>query len=315
MIDQITVFKAAAISFTISAVFAPLWIRLLTAVKMKQYIRDDIPQNHQAKMGVPTMGGFIFLFAFVSVSAVFLGFDLNGIFVLVSTFLFSAVGFIDDYNKMMKRQNEGLTIRGKFIFIILASVALWFLFLRSFELSLPFTDIRLHSPILTIAFIIFLYNAVTNATNITDGLDGLLASVTLVVSSFFVYVSFMRGNQALAVACAAFTAAIAGYLIFNWHPAKVMMGDFGSLAVGGYIVAVSLVLDIYWLIPIFGIWYVIEVASVAIQIIYFKKTGKRIFKMAPYHHHLEMSGMREVPIVFVALGFSVLGTIISIFLI
>ncbi len=303
---------AALLSFGLSALVGPFWIKGLRTFKLKQYVREDGPQHHLAKSGVPTMGGVIFLFPFIVIS-LFSKMSLDVIFVLVSTFSFATVGFVDDFGKVTKKQNEGLTIKGKSIFILTMTIIVWFLFLRDFSVSIPFTDIRINNVVLTVAFVAFLYSAVTNATNFTDGLDGLLASVTFVISIFYIYAAIIRGNEDLFVLNIGFAAAMLGYLIYNWHPAKVMMGDFGSLGIGGYVVANAIILDVYWLIPIFGIWYVIEVASVVIQIVYFKTSGKRFFKMAPYHHHLEALNFSEVKVVLIALGITVLSSMLASF--
>lgn len=303
--------KTAGLSIVLSLLLGPFWIKCLKNLKMKQYVREDGPEKHLEKAGVPTMGGIIFLFSFFLSTLFFSSFGRNVFFVLISTFSFAAVGFIDDFGKIRKKQNEGLSVKGKFVFIFLASVVLWFLFLQDFSLSIPFTNIRINNVFLTVLFISLIYSAVTNATNFTDGLDGLLASVTLIISCFYIYVSIVRGNDDLLIMNVAFAASLFGYLFYNWFPAKVFMGDFGSLAIGGYVVANALILDIYWFIPLFGIWYVIEVSSVIIQVAYFKKTKKRFFKMAPYHHHLELTGLSEVKVVLIAVFLTLTTSIIS----
>lgn len=292
----------------------PCIIKWLRSLNFKQYIREDGPKKHLIKSGVPTMGGFIFVLAWLLSSLLWIR-DFSGdfFFVLLSTLAYGVVGLLDDYRKIMKKQNEGLTIKGKFVFILLASLLLWALFLRHFSISIPFTDIRLDNPVLSVIFIALLYSALTNATNFTDGLDGLLASVSLPILLFLALVSFKANNGILYSLNSLFAGALASYLFFNRYPAKVMMGDFGSLAIGGFILANALILDIYWFIPVFGIWYVIEVVSVMIQIVYFRKTGKRFFKMAPYHHHLEMCSYSENMIVLIASSITVLACVISYF--
>lgn len=290
----------------------PFMIKWLRSLNFKQYIREDGPKKHLIKSGVPTMGGFIFVTAWLLSSLIWIR-DFSGdfFFVLLSTLAYGVVGLLDDYRKIMKKQNEGLTMKGKFVFILLASLLLWALFLRHFSISIPFTDIRVDNPVLSVIFISLLYSALTNATNFTDGLDGLLASVSLPIILFLALVSFKANNGILFSLNSLFAGALASYLFFNRYPAKVMMGDFGSLAIGGFILANALILDIYWFIPIFGIWYVIEVVSVMIQIVYFKKTGKRFFKMAPYHHHLELCSFSENKIVLLASFITLVACVLS----
>lgn len=290
----------------------PFMIKWLRSLNFKQYIREDGPKKHLIKSGVPTMGGFIFVTAWLLSSLIWIR-DFSGdfFFVLLSTLAYGVVGLLDDYRKIMKKQNEGLTMKGKFVFILLASLLLWALFLRHFSISIPFTDIRVDNPVLSVIFISLLYSALTNATNFTDGLDGLLASVSLPIILFLALVSFKANNGILFSLNSLFAGALASYLFFNRYPAKVMMGDFGSLAIGGFILANALILDIYWFIPIFGIWYVIEVVSVMIQIVYFKKTGKRFFKMAPYHHHLELCFFSENKIVLLASFITLVACVLS----
>lgn len=290
----------------------PFMIKWLRSLNFKQYIREDGPKKHLIKSGVPTMGGFIFVTAWLLSSLIWIR-DFIGdfFFVLLSTLAYGVVGLLDDYRKIMKKQNEGLTMKGKFVFILLASLLLWALFLRHFSISIPFTDISVDNPVLSVIFISLLYSALTNATNFTDGLDGLLASVSLPIILFLALVSFKANNGILFSLNSLFAGALASYLFFNRYPAKVMMGDFGSLAIGGFILANALILDIYWFIPIFGIWYVIEVVSVMIQIVYFKKTGKRFFKMAPYHHHLELCSFSENKIVLLASFITLVACVLS----
>lgn len=299
-------------AFLIGLLSGPFMIKWLRSLNFKQYIREDGPKKHLIKSGVPTMGGFIFVTAWLLSSLIWIR-DFSGdfFFVLLSTLAYGVVGLLDDYRKIMKKQNEGLTMKGKFVFILLASLLLWALFLRHFSISIPFTDIRVDNPVLSVIFISLLYSALTNATNFTDGLDGLLASVSLPIILFLALVSFKANNGILFSLNSLFAGALASYLFFNRYPAKVMMGDFGSLAIGGFILANALILDIYWFIPIFGIWYVIEVVSVMIQIVYFKKTGKRFFKMAPYHHHLELCSFSENKIVLLASFITLVACVLS----
>ncbi len=284
-------------TLVLSLILEKLWIVYMQKREMGQFIREEGPKAHLKKAGIPTMGGIAFIFSSIIISSYFLrvGYPLR--YVYVSILLFGLVGFYDDYKKLVKKQNEGLSAKGKFALILLISVIIYFVFLKDFLLFIPFTQFYFENSIIIAIFIALLYAAVTNATNFTDGLDGLLVIVTIPISVLFITLSSMLGSHNLLMFNIIFLASLLGYLYYNKYPAKVFMGDLGSLAIGAYVVSNSLLLGIYWLIPIFGIWYVIEVLSVIIQVAYFKKTGgKRFFKMAPYHHHLEHLGMSEVKI-------------------
>lgn len=295
MLHYIAVFICSVI---VSSIFVKAWIIFMKSRRVGQYIREDGPKSHLGKSGIPTMGGVAFIFAIFILSLLFLDINSNVFFVLFSTVTFEMIGFYDDFKKFKHKQNEGLTVKGKFLAILLVSVTIYFMFLNDFSLRLPLTDYNIQNIFVSIIFISLLYSAVTNASNFTDGLDGLLSSVSIVISFFFVLVSYFKGLEQLTLLNLIFFSVLIGYLFFNRYPAKVFMGDSGSLALGAYIVANSLVLDIYWYIPVFAVWCVIEVVSVIIQVAYFKKTGgKRFFKMAPYHHHLELCNKSENQIV------------------
>lgn len=288
-------------AFAVSVLAVFVWIKLMQAREMGQFIREEGPEAHLKKAGIPTMGGVGFLFSSLLLPAAFIELNNSIKYIFVSVLLFALIGFYDDYKKLTKRTNEGLSAKGKFLLILVISVVIYLGFLKGFHVRLPFTEYLIESVILSSVFMAFVYAAVTNATNFTDGLDGLLAMVTIPVIVLFIAISSMKGLTELKVFNLIFLGAMLGYLVFNMYPAKVFMGDLGSLAIGAYVVSNSIILDIYWLIPLFGLWYVIEVVSVIIQVLYFKKTGgKRFFKMAPYHHHLEYLGWNERKIDFAA---------------
>lgn len=281
-------------AFAVSVLAVYTWIKLMQAREVGQFIREEGPEAHLKKAGIPTMGGVGFLFSSLLLSAIFIELTASMKYIFVSVLLFALIGFYDDYKKLTKRTNEGLSAKGKFLLILLISVVIYLGFLKSFQVRVPFTQHTLESVILSSVFMAFLYAAVTNATNFTDGLDGLLAVVTIPIIVLFIAVSSIKGMAELKLFNLIFLGSMLGYLVFNMYPAKVFMGDLGSLAIGAYVVSNSIILNIYWLIPLFGLWYVIEVLSVIIQVLYFKKTGgKRFFKMAPYHHHLEYLGWNE----------------------
>ncbi len=296
----------------LSLFFEKIWIIYMQKRELGQFIREDGPEAHLKKAGIPTMGGIAFIFSAIIMSVFFVGFNIVLKYLYLSIILFALVGFYDDYKKLKKKQNEGLSAKGKFVLILFIAVVIYFVFLNGIYIYIPFTNFYFENPIIVATFIALLYAAVTNATNFTDGIDGLLATVTVPIAILFIAVAYWMGVEELALFNTLFLAGLLGYLYFNKYPAKVFMGDLGSLAIGAYVVSNSLFLHIYWLIPIFGIWYVIEVLSVIIQVLYFKKTGgKRFFKMAPYHHHLEHLGMSEVKIVLIAFAITSIASIVS----
>lgn len=289
----------------------------MKAKEFGQYIRELGPETHLKKQGIPTMGGVAFLFSSIMVCFMLSPvIDKLILFIIVSMLLFALVGFYDDFKKLKKKKNEGLTVKGKTLCLIIISIVLYILFLRGFHLRIPFTNIFIPSLIVGFLFLILLYSAVTNATNFTDGLDGLLTLVTLPISFFFAFLAEERGISSLFVFNLLFAGSLMGYYVLNKYPAMLFMGDLGSLAIGAYVVSNAIILEVYWYIPIFGIWYVIEVLSVIIQVLYFKKTGgKRFFKMAPYHHHLEKKGHSEKNIDKIAFSITFVATVISFLLI
>lgn len=290
----------------------PVWIPYFKRLKFGQFIREDGPQAHLAKAGTPTFGGIIFMFSALVASVFLLRLtEPQALFPIAALFSFGAVGFSDDYLKVVKKQNEGLRPLQKIIGLALATAVLYALFGAQLSVTIPFTSFVWHFGVLHLLFFAFVAVAITNAVNLTDGIDGLCASVTLVVAVFFVAVSALRGNAGLVVVNAIVAGALVGYLVYNWHPAKVFMGDTGSLALGGFVLANGFALDIAWFIPVFGLIYVIETMSVIIQVVYFKRTGLRFFKMAPIHHHFEMLGWREKRIALTASGVTALLCLIT----
>lgn len=297
------------IAFVISAVLGPIVIPFLHKLKFGQFIRDEGPAAHQKKSGTPTMGGVIFIISVTVTALIFAKSFPLIIPILFTTLGFGIVGFLDDYIKVVKKRNLGLTEIQKLAGQIVITAIFVFYLLNYTDVGtkvlIPFTGgvdsgIYWEMPVwLWVIFIFIAVLATVNGTNFTDGLDGLLSSVTVLVAVFFTVV-------AVAVKCdiSPMTAAVAGsllgFLLFNVHPAKVFMGDTGSLALGGFVASTAIVMRIPFLILIVGIIYVIEMLSVVIQVTYFKAThGKRIFKMAPIHHHFELCGWPETKVVSV----------------
>ncbi|WP_294348583.1 phospho-N-acetylmuramoyl-pentapeptide-transferase [uncultured Clostridium sp.] len=303
---------AFVVGFIASIVLGPIIIPILHKLKFGQNIRKEGPQSHLKKAGTPTIGGLIFIISIVIVMICSrYGLTDKGMIVLYGTLAFGLIGFLDDILKIIHKENEGLTAKQKFALQIVFSVAIAIYGYKIIgtAISIPFTDMQLDLGVFYIPFVIFYFLAVTNAVNLTDGLDGLATSVTILVLTFFSIVATKLGVSSVAVFSVGLTGALLGFLRYNAYPAKVFMGDTGSLALGGAIATIMLVLQTPLLVIIVGGIYVIENLSVIIQVASFKLTGKRVFKMAPIHHHFEHCGWSEVKIVTV---FSVVTFILCI---
>ena len=306
------------IAFLASAVIGKGLIPVLRRLKAGQSIREDGPTWHMSKQGTPTMGGLMFIAA-MALAVVISGWQMmlqgqyNHLVVFGFALVFGAIGFIDDFQKLRHKANEGLTAPQKFLLQLAASVVFTVL-LRSSgyltpDLYIPFLGIELVGIpwVLYMVFAAFVMVATVNAVNLTDGVDGLATGVTIPVALFYVAVSAWYGRSDLTVAAAALAGGLAAFLIYNFHPAKVFMGDTGSLFLGGAVCGFAFALNIPLIIPFIGLIYVLEVLSDIIQIVYFKKTGgKRFFRMAPLHHHLEMGGWSEVKLFCVFSGSTLL---------
>jgi phospho-N-acetylmuramoyl-pentapeptide-transferase len=233
-------------------------------------------------------------------------------------FAFGAIGFIDDYNKIAKKQNEGLTPKQKLLLQLLFGLALAvFMMLREGTMVLiPFVKVYVNFGIFYIPFVVFIEIAMANAVNLTDGLDGLAASTSAIVAVTFAVIGMFivpGGNEPMAAAGQAIFGAACGFLVYNHYPARIFMGDTGSMALGGVLSATAIVGHMEWLLPIAGLIFVIEALSVIIQVTYFKKTGgKRIFRMAPIHHHFELGGWHETKVVRVFCLFTLVCCIIAV---
>lgn len=306
------------IAFTMSAVSGKFLIPALHRLKAGQSIKEDGPTWHMNKQGTPTMGGLMFIFA-MGVAVAVSGWQLmlegqyNHLVVFGFALVFGVIGFIDDLQKLRHKANEGLTAPQKFMLQLAASVVFTVL-LRSSgyltpDLYIPFLGIELVGIpwVLYMVFAAFVMVGTVNAVNITDGVDGLATGVTIPVALFYIAVSAWYGRSDLAVAAAALAGGLAAFLIYNFHPAKVFMGDTGSLFLGGAVCGFAFALNVPMIIPFIGLIYVLEVLSVIIQVAYFKKTGgKRFFRMAPIHHHLEMGGWSEVKLFCIFSGSTLL---------
>lgn len=316
---------ACIVSFLITAVTGHFLVPELRKLKAGQSIREDGPTWHAGKSGTPTMGGLMFIFGILATILIFGWSAMRaGSFAHLYVFAFAAVfgliGFCDDYQKVKKHQNLGLTALQKFALQLAAAVV--FLCLMRYEglltpnLYVPFFHVSLvmNWPVYMV-FAAFVIVGTVNAVNITDGIDGLAGSVTVPVALFFAVVGAWWGYENdLGVFAAAMVGGLFGFLVYNFHPAKVFMGDTGSLFLGGAVAGLAFAYDMPLILLVVGIVYICETLSDIIQVAYFKAThGKRIFKMAPLHHHFEMCGWKETKIVAVFSTVSALFCLLAYF--
>lgn len=325
----IKLITAFVLAFLFATAFGSWYIPWLMKEKARQAIKEDGPSWHMIKNGTPTMGGVMFIAAAIFVCLT-VGFDamLHGnfvhIFVLVFALVFGAIGFLDDWEKVKKKQNLGLTAKMKFLLQLVAALVFVLLmrqigYLRP-SLYVPFFNVTIHMPEwLYFVFAAFVIVGTVNAVNITDGIDGLAAGTSIPVCLFFVVVTYRWGEAylELGIFASALVGGLMGFLLYNFNPAKVFMGDTGSLFLGGAIAAMAFAYDMPLILITLGIIYIVETLSDIIQIGYFKLShGKRVFKMAPFHHHLEMGGWtgkkwKEKELFFLFSGISLAFAIIS----
>ncbi len=304
------------LAFAASVILGVFILPLLRRLKFGQSIREIGPQWHEKKNGTPTMGGLFFIGAFLMVTPFVLN-NTGTVALAICAVLFGLVGFCDDYIKVVKKRNLGLTAIQKFSAQLLVTVAFILYLLHTGSVDtvvfVPFAAKPLQLGVFFIPFAVFVQLAFVNAVNLTDGLDGLAGFVTLVVTLFLAFAAYKMGNISLCNTCLVLSGGILGFLLFNVHPAKVFMGDTGSLFLGGFVAGAAILMRLEILLAIVGIIYVVETVSVVLQVASFKLTGKRIFKMSPIHHHFEMCGWNEVKIVSVFTAVTILACIIGYF--
>ncbi len=306
-------------TFLITLLAGPILIPILTKLKFGQTVRDDGPASHFKKTGTPTMGGIIFLVAILLVTLFYAVSRPQILPLLFVTAGFGAVGFVDDYIKAVKKRKDGLFWNQKMFGLLIVAVAFTF-YIAQFsdigtDIIIPFLgmDVTLDLLWLFIPFTILILLATTNSVNMTDGLDGLAAGITLIVTVFFTIVAMTRNEwEYVKVFSSIVSGGCLGFLAFNVHPAKVFMGDTGSLALGGAVGAIAVVLKMPLILIIVGAVYVIETLSVIIQVTSFKLRGKRVFRMAPIHHHFELIGWKETKVVRVFWTATVLMCVIGL---
>ena len=306
--------KILLLSFMASVVVAIFFIQILKKLKVGQIERKEGPQSHLKKQGTPTMGGVIMILVIVAVTA-FCWYDYskdpqqadiakNLLPLLFVTIGFGFVGFIDDLKKLISKNTDGLSPKAKMFGLLIISVAYSLILTKVLNIGtdiiIPFAKTSLTLPIwIYIPFAILVMLATTNAVNLTDGIDGLSTSVTTIIITCLTVISIIFGIKEVTIFGSILIGACLGFLLFNLNPAKVMMGDTGSLMLGGAIAGISLYMKIPLLLIIIAIIPIIETLSVMIQVAHFKRTGERVFKMTPIHHHFELSGWKENKIVSV----------------
>ena len=304
---------AAVISFLLTLVIGKFLIPELRKLKAGQEIREDGPTWHKGKAGTPTMGGIMFILGagvvmFVLGWRSMLAGQFTHLYVYLFALVFGIIGFVDDYRKVRQHQNEGLTAKQKFLLQLAAAVVFLCLMryegLLTNELYIPFVQVSLTvNWIVYLIFAAFVIVGCVNAVNLTDGIDGLASSVTFVVMVFFTVAAVMWKMADLALFPSALAGGLAAFFVYNHHPAKTFMGDTGSLFLGGAVAALGFAMDMPLILIPVGIIYIAETLSDIIQVVYFKAThGRRFFKMAPLHHHLELSGWSEAKLVVVFSG-------------
>ena len=300
------------LAFLITVFLSPLFIPFLKKLKFGQSIREEGPKSHQKKSGTPTMGGIMILLSII-VTTIFMtgryaNMTVETYLLLLVTIGFGIVGFLDDFIKVVMKRNLGLTSKQKLIGQIIISVIFYFLY-HSFGFStaitIPVIDYSLDLGVFYVLFVILWLVGFSNAVNLTDGLDGLLSGTAALAVWAYAVLAWDQGQYDVAVFSVSVVGAVLGFLVFNAHPARVFMGDTGSLALGGAIAAISLLTNYELMLLIIGGVFVIETLSVILQVISFKTTGKRIFRMSPIHHHFELCGWSEwrVVVTFWAAGF------------
>ena len=309
------------VAFLLTVLMLPRLIKYLHVLKFGQAIREEGPQSHMHKKGTPTMGGISFIIAIVISLIVAMFLDSSNIkyyvLFIYTTISFSIIGYIDDMLIVVKKKNDGLAPRKKLMLQIIFSVIFYilvtFIYKEVNYIHIPVFDYNLNISYFYIIFLVFWQTGFSNAVNLTDGLDGLATSVTIITTSTFALLAYKENNFPVLVFCLTIVGALIGFLLFNRNPAKIFMGDTGSLALGGILAAISVILHKEVAFLFIGLVYILETLSVIIQVAYFKKTGKRIFKMSPLHHHFELSGYGEVKTVYIFVIIAVISSAIGYF--
>jgi len=308
------------ISLIATIILGIIVVPKLRKLKIGQMVRDDGPKSHLKKSGTPTMGGIIMILVIVLILGIYAFKYPILVLPIVSIFGFGMVGFVDDYKKLVLKNTDGLSPKLKMLGLFIVSAIFILLYINVFHLG---TDIIIPifnqpfalSTVVFVFFTMFVLLGTTNAVNFTDGLDGLASGVVAIIMTFFTIIAIKNGDQEMIILGSVTVGTCIGFLLFNFHPARVFMGDTGSLALGGAVAAIAIILKMPLYLVIVALIPIIEVLSVVIQVTYFKLTqGKRIFKMAPFHHHLELSGLKETKVVFLFWIITLLLCLVALFI-
>lgn len=312
---------AFGISLLATLLTMPILIPYLHKIKFGQSIRKEGPQSHMMKTGTPTMGGIVFVLIPILVMIFLRPSSLSSMNMLIVIFAYlgySLIGFIDDFIIVVKKNNEGLKPSHKFLLQSILAIIFYFMYIQtsSTSIEIPILHMYIELDFLYFFLIFIMFTAESNAVNLTDGLDGLCAGTSLIAIFPFILFALFQEQYDLAIFLLAVSGSLLGYLKFNLHPAKIFMGDTGSLAIGGLLAASAMILKKEVLLVFIGGIFVIELLSVVIQVISFKTRGKRVFKMAPIHHHFELSGLKETQVVLlfwsIGLIFAIVGLWIGV---
>lgn len=313
---EIKYLLAFGAALVLTLVVMPVLIPFLHKIKFGQSIRKEGPKSHMAKTGTPTMGGIVFVLVPILVMLIldYKAFATPEMLIVVFAYLgYAFIGFLDDFLIVVKKNNDGLKPSVKFLLQSVLAVVFYicYTYVADTSIEIPVLHLSLNIGILYFFLVFIMFTAESNAVNLTDGLDGLCAGTSLIAIAPFIIFSLLKGQHDLAMFLLAVSGALLGYLRFNLHPAKIFMGDTGSLAIGGLLAATAMVLKQELLLIIIGGVFLMEVLSVIIQVTSFKLTGKRVFRMSPLHHHFELGGMKETQVVLmfwcISLVFAALG--------
>src|SRR4051812_14575902 len=322
MLEQV-IFFTILMGFLITVLLSPIFIPFLRRLKFGQSIREEGPKSHQVKTGTPTMGGVMILFSIIITTLVMTGKfsepTVKTYLLILVTLGFGLLGFLDDFIKVVMKRNLGLTSKQKLLGQIVISIIFYLIYRQADHfvpsLTIPGTDLSINFGWFYVVIVIFWLVGFSNAVNLTDGLDGLVSGTSAIAFGAFAVLAWNQSQYDVAIFSVAVVGAVLGFLVFNAHPAKVFMGDTGSLALGGAIASIALLTNLELLLVIIGGVFVIETLSVILQVGSFKLRGKRIFKMSPLHHHFELSGWSEWKVVtsfwLVGLVFALIGLIIQ----
>lgn len=316
---EIKYLLAFGIALVLTLLVMPRFIPFLHKIKFGQSMRLEGPKSHMVKTGTPTMGGIVFVLIPILVLLLLdyqAFFSVEMLIVVLAYLGYALIGFIDDFLIVVKKNNDGLKPSMKFLLQSVLAVIFYFIYTSVAEttIQIPVLGISLELGILYFVLIFFMFTAESNAVNLTDGLDGLCAGTAFIAIAPFVIFALLQDYSDLAMLLLAVSGSLLGYLRFNIHPAKIFMGDTGSLALGGLLAASAMILKQELLLIVIGGVFVIELLSVVIQVTYYKRTHKRIFRMAPLHHHFEEGGMKETQVVLMFWCIGFLCTVVGLWL-